>query len=55
MKVYSVPKKIIKVKCPRCQAEGKVVEIIVTDGYGLCPRCDTAWQRLALGQMVALD
>lgn len=40
--------------CPRCQAEGKFVVIIIDRGYGVCTRCETTWNTRKNGEMVAI-
>lgn len=43
-----------KRNCPKCQAEGVTVEVVILDGYGVCSRCDTTWNLGKLGQMIAV-
>jgi Zn-finger nucleic acid-binding protein len=46
---------MVSVACPRCRAEGEHVAVIMHDGYGVCPRCETTWQRGKLHEMIAID
>lgn len=36
--------------CPRCPAS----TVVLKDGYGVCPACQTVWQRDELGKLVAV-
>lgn len=42
------------VECPRCRAEGAESSVVIHDGYGVCARCETTWNKRKHNQMIAV-